>query len=100
MGAILAALLAEGLDDDASELHASCLRLADVGERFVTRARESGALRPDATGADITVLTTAAASLHEHLSPTAADRLITLSLAGLAPRHPSDDVQAHHGGRR
>ncbi|NUT44052.1 MAG: TetR/AcrR family transcriptional regulator [Thermoactinospora sp.] len=84
----LAVMLADGLDDDASELHASCLRMADIGEQLVAYARESGTLRQDATGADVTTLTTAAASLYEHLSPAAADRLITLTLAGLAP-HPS-----------
>jgi AcrR family transcriptional regulator len=79
----LAALLAEGLDDEASELHASCLRMAEIGERVVAGARASGAVRADATGADITALTTAAASLREHLSAPAADRLITLTLDGL-----------------
>ncbi|MEU7858537.1 hypothetical protein [Nonomuraea sp. NPDC049141] len=32
----LAAMLAGGLDDEASELHASCLRMADIGERLIT----------------------------------------------------------------
>ncbi|MGW0809958.1 TetR/AcrR family transcriptional regulator [Nonomuraea sp. NPDC002799] len=80
----LAALFAGGLDDEASELHASCLRMAEIGERLIVQARESGAVRPDATGADVTALTTAAASLHEHLSATDADRLIELTLQGLA----------------
>jgi AcrR family transcriptional regulator len=79
----LAAMLANGLDDEASELHASCLRLAGIGERLITRARTSGTVRPDATGADVTALTTAAASLREHLSAADADRLITLTLDGL-----------------
>ncbi|MFI7699454.1 hypothetical protein [Nonomuraea sp. NPDC049480] len=82
----LAAMLAAGLDDEASELHASCLRMAEIGERLVARARESGAVRSDASGADVTALTTAAASLHEHLSAADADRLITLTLDGLARR--------------
>ncbi|MEQ4722863.1 helix-turn-helix domain-containing protein [Nonomuraea sp. B19D2] len=80
----LASLLADGLDDEASELHDSCLRMAEIGERLVARARESGAVRPDATGADVTALTSAAAWLHEHVSPAAADRLITVTLDGLA----------------
>lgn len=29
-------MLAGGLDDEASELHASCLRMADIGERLIT----------------------------------------------------------------
>ncbi|MDP9868427.1 MULTISPECIES: TetR/AcrR family transcriptional regulator [Streptosporangium] len=80
----LAAMLADGLDDEASELHTACLRMADTGERLVARAREAGALRPDATGADITALVTAAASLHEHLSAADSERLVTLTLDGLA----------------
>ncbi|MFI7632876.1 TetR/AcrR family transcriptional regulator [Nonomuraea sp. NPDC049400] len=82
----LASLLTDGLDDEASELHDSCLRMAEIGERLVARARESGAVRPDATGADVTALTSAAAWLHEHVSPAAADRLITVTLDGLAAR--------------
>ncbi|NUW45291.1 TetR/AcrR family transcriptional regulator [Nonomuraea rhodomycinica] len=82
----LAALLADGLDDETSDLHASCRRMADIGERLVARARETGAVRPDATGDDVIALTTAAASLHEHRSAAEADRLITLTMAGLAVR--------------
>jgi AcrR family transcriptional regulator len=33
----LAAMLANGLDDEASELHASCLRLSGIGERLSRR---------------------------------------------------------------
>ncbi|GAA3236635.1 hypothetical protein GCM10020216_059350 [Nonomuraea helvata] len=82
----LASLLADGLDDEASELHDSCLRMAAIGERLIARARESGAVRADATGADVTALTSAAAWLHEHVSPPVADRLITVTLDGLAAR--------------
>ncbi|MEV4578370.1 helix-turn-helix domain-containing protein [Nonomuraea jabiensis] len=80
----LAALIAGGLDDEASELHASCVRMAGIGERLVARGRESGALRADASGADVTALTSAAAWLHEQVSPAAADRHITVTLDGLA----------------
>ncbi|MEV1179355.1 helix-turn-helix domain-containing protein [Nonomuraea sp. NPDC049784] len=38
----LASLLADGLDDEASELHDSCLRMAEIGERLIAQARESG----------------------------------------------------------
>jgi AcrR family transcriptional regulator len=81
----LASLLAGGLDDEASELHASCLRMADLGERLIAQARDSGTVRADATGADLTALTTAAAWLREHMSREDADRLITLTLNGLTP---------------
>ncbi|MFD1935346.1 TetR/AcrR family transcriptional regulator [Nonomuraea mangrovi] len=80
----LAAMLADGLDDENSELHASCARLAEIGDRLVALARESGIVRSDATGADVTALTTAAAALHDHLSAADADRLITVTLDGLA----------------
>ncbi|MCW2882428.1 MAG: hypothetical protein JWQ95_6528 [Sphaerisporangium sp.] len=85
----LASLLASGLDDEASELHTSCLRMADIGERLIAWARESGIVRADATGADLTALTTAAAWLREHMSLEGADRLITLTLDGLAPARPT-----------
>ncbi|MET8339649.1 hypothetical protein ABZV14_40580 [Streptosporangium canum] len=55
--------------------------MTETGERIVAWARESGDIRPDATA-----LTAAAASLREHLSADAADRLIALPLGGLARR--------------
>ncbi|MEV8633064.1 helix-turn-helix domain-containing protein [Streptosporangium sp. NPDC051023] len=82
----LAAMLANGLDDEASELHASCVRMADIGERLITHARGSGAVRPDVTGTDVFTLINAAAWVREQTSHEDADRLVRLTLDGLAPR--------------
>jgi AcrR family transcriptional regulator len=81
----LAALLAGGLDDEASELHEACQRMRQIGEELTGRAREAGALRPDVTGADIVALTSAAAWLSDQVSADQADRLLTFTLAGLRP---------------
>jgi AcrR family transcriptional regulator len=79
----LAELLAEGADDEASELHASCVRLTEIGERLVRGAVDAGVLRADATGADVFTLMNAAAWTREHVSVDQADRLVDNALAGL-----------------
>jgi AcrR family transcriptional regulator len=83
----LAALLADGLDDAASELHASCQRMTQIGDRLITNARRAGAIRPEVTGADVFALMNAAAWTREHTSPRQADRLLTFTLDGFL-NHP------------
>ncbi|WP_433468944.1 hypothetical protein [Spirillospora sp. CA-128828] len=65
------------------ELREACLRMADLGDRLVARAREAGALRQDAAGADIFALMNAAAWISEHMSKEQADRLVNLTMNGL-----------------
>ncbi|MFD7864619.1 TetR/AcrR family transcriptional regulator [Streptomyces sp. NPDC059783] len=77
----LAAVLADGMDDEASELHASCVRMTETSERLIARA--AGALRRDVTGADVFALMNAAAWTREHMSPAQADRLVALTLDGM-----------------
>ncbi|WP_328403089.1 TetR/AcrR family transcriptional regulator [Nocardia sp. NBC_00403] len=79
----LAAVLAESLNDDGSELHASCLRMNGIGEELVDRAGRSAALGPDATAADVFTLINAAAWTREYAGPDQAERLIALVLNGL-----------------
>lgn len=79
----LAALLADGVDDEASELHASCLRMADIGERLVARTIEAGLMRRDVTGADVFTLMNAAAWTREHASAAQAARLVAFTIDGL-----------------
>ncbi len=79
----LAALLAEGADDESSELHRSCVRMTGIGDRLVANAREAGVLRRDATGTDIFALMNAAAWIREQMSKEQADRLVDLTMAGL-----------------
>lgn len=57
--------------------------MTDIGDRLIARAREAGALRRDATGADIFALVNAAAWIAEQMSTEQADRLVELTMAGL-----------------
>ena len=82
----LAALLADGIDDEASELHASCERMAEIGDRLVARGVAAGVLRPEATGADVFALMNAGAWTREHTSPDQAARLVGFTLDGLLAR--------------
>ncbi|MFE7800285.1 TetR/AcrR family transcriptional regulator [Nocardia sp. NPDC057440] len=85
----LAAVLVESLNDDGSELHASCLRMNGIGEQLVDRAGRSAALGPDATAADVFTLINAAAWTREHAGPDQAERLIALVLNGLRASNDS-----------
>lgn len=79
----LASLLAEGAGNERSELHESCVRMADFTERLTARAKDAGVIRPGVTGADISVLISAAAWTAERASAEDADRLADLAFAGL-----------------
>ncbi|MGO4649771.1 TetR/AcrR family transcriptional regulator [Nocardia sp. 2YAB30] len=79
----LAEVLVHSLDDDGSELQASCLRMNGIGEELVDRAGRAAALGPDATAADLFTLINAAAWTREHAGPDQANRLINLALNGL-----------------
>jgi AcrR family transcriptional regulator len=79
----LAELLADGVDDEASELHASCARMADIGERIVSRAIEAGVVRRDVTGADVFALMNAGAWTRAHASREQATRLVSYTIDGL-----------------
>jgi AcrR family transcriptional regulator len=82
----LAAVLAAVLDDGESELHDSCVRMTDISEQLIAKARAAGALRRDVTGADIFALMNAAAWTREHLSPEQAERLVALTMDGVLAR--------------
>jgi AcrR family transcriptional regulator len=77
----LAAMLADGAGDDASELHAGCLRMADIGENLTARARD--AIAPGVTGTDVSTIISAAAWTREQASARQADRLLDLAINGL-----------------
>jgi AcrR family transcriptional regulator len=85
----LATLLAGGIDDEASELHASCERMADIGERLVARAAEAGLVRPEVTGADVFALMNAGAWTREHASAEQAARLVAYTIDGLLVKRRS-----------
>jgi AcrR family transcriptional regulator len=81
----LAALLADGIDDEASELHAACLRMADIGENLTARARDAGAIAPSVTGTDVSTIISATAWTRERASAGQAERLLNLARNGLRP---------------
>ncbi|MGW0637837.1 TetR/AcrR family transcriptional regulator [Nocardia salmonicida] len=82
----LAEILSDGADDAASELHAACLRMTEIGDRLVANARVAGALRDEVTGNDVFALINAVAWSREHTSPRQADRLLSFALDGILPR--------------
>jgi len=79
----LASMLADGAANERSELHESCVRMADFTEQLTARARDAGAVRPGVTAADITALISAAAWTAERTSAESADRLLDLAFTGL-----------------
>jgi AcrR family transcriptional regulator len=83
----LANVLVDGLDDEASELHAACKRMTAIGDRLVENAREADAIRADVRGADVFALMNAAAWVGEQVSQEQADRLLSFAMDGLRPAH-------------
>ncbi len=67
--------------NEESELHQSCLRMADIGRDLAARARDAGAIAPGVTGADVTALVSAVAWTSERTSAQQAGRLLDLVLA-------------------
>jgi hypothetical protein len=81
----LATLLMESLDDEASDLHEACGRMAAITEALLTAAREAGAIRSDVTAADIHALMNAAAWMREQVQEEQAEHLLELLVNGLRP---------------
>jgi AcrR family transcriptional regulator len=79
----LAAMLADGAANEQSELHESCLRMADFTEKLTARARDAGVIRRDVTAADVSALISAAAWTAEQTSAEGADRLLNLAAGGI-----------------
>ena len=79
----LAAMLADGAANEQSELHESCLRMADFTEKLTARARDAGVIRRDVTAADVSALISAAAWTAEQTSAEGADRLLDLAAGGI-----------------
>jgi len=90
----LAALLADGIDDAASELHASCARMADIGDRVLAAAREAGVVRREVTGTDVLAVMNAVAWTREHASTEQADRLLAFTVDGMVTRRLPGRVSA------
>jgi AcrR family transcriptional regulator len=84
----LAAVLADGFGDDASELHEDCLRMNRIGEGLLSRAQQAGAVRSDVTADDLFALINAVAWTREHAGPQSAGRLLELALSGMLTAPP------------
>ncbi|GAA3566161.1 TetR/AcrR family transcriptional regulator [Amycolatopsis ultiminotia] len=82
----LAEFLGRGLEDENSELHADCTRLAGITERLAGQAREAGALGAHVTGADVTAVISAVSWTGEQTSPGQAERLLALAVRGMTTR--------------
>ncbi|MGW2843718.1 TetR/AcrR family transcriptional regulator [Streptomyces sp. NPDC001274] len=93
----LAAVLADGLGDEESELHASCVRMTEISDQLIAGARAAGALRRDVTGADVFALMNAAAWTRDHMPPEQADRLVALTMDGMLTQAPSRSTTAEQG---
>jgi len=94
----LAAMLTDGVANDRSELHDSCLRMAGFTEKLTARARHVGAIRRDITAADVSALIGAAAWTAERSSAEGAERLLNLAVNGIrAPEDPKGLTPARHG---
>lgn len=83
----LATLLMESLDDESSELHEACGRMAAITESLLHTARETGAVRDDVTAADVHALMNAAAWMREQVQVDTAEHLLDLMVNGLRPGH-------------
>jgi AcrR family transcriptional regulator len=81
----LAAMLADGTGDEASELHAGCLRMADITENLTARARDARAIAPTVSGTDVSTIISAVAWTREQAPAGQAERLLVLALSGLRP---------------
>jgi AcrR family transcriptional regulator len=79
----LALMLADGAGNERSELHESCVHMADLTEKLTARARDAGVIRRGVTGADVSALISAAAWTAERTSAEGADRLLNLVVTGL-----------------
>ncbi|MFI6611265.1 TetR/AcrR family transcriptional regulator [Streptomyces sp. NPDC050507] len=81
----LAALLMDSLDDEASELHEACGRMAAITEALLIAARGAGEVRDDVTAADVHALMNAAAWMREQVQDEHAEHLLGLMVHGLRP---------------
>jgi AcrR family transcriptional regulator len=79
----LATMLADGTENEQSELHESCLRMADFAEKLTARARDAGVIHRGVTGADVSTLISAVAWTAERASARDAERLLNLAFNGM-----------------
>ncbi|ANW18463.1 TetR/AcrR family transcriptional regulator [Streptomyces clavuligerus] len=83
----LSRALMSASQDASSALSPCCVPLHQAGERLLDRAREAGAVRDDVSIGDLMQLTNAVALAAEQSpdDPALPDRLLNLTVRGLAP---------------
>ncbi|MFC4913534.1 TetR/AcrR family transcriptional regulator [Actinomadura gamaensis] len=84
----LAQTMMAALQDESSDLYASCHDMRAAGDALLVRAREAGVVRPEVRSADMLYLAAMLASVTEH-SPEDTelrDRLFSYMVDGLRPR--------------
>jgi AcrR family transcriptional regulator len=81
----LAASLMSCFDDESSPLYGACQAMNEAGQRLLERARQAGAVRPEATASDMFALISAAAWVREEVSEEQGDKLLAFMIDGLRP---------------
>ncbi|GIL28858.1 TetR/AcrR family transcriptional regulator [Actinocatenispora comari] len=91
---LAAAILASAGDDESALGHA-CQPMHDTGRTLVDRARTAGTVRSELTAADVHRMVHGIALITENLPDraAAADRMLTVLVAGLRP--PPDAAAGH-----
>ncbi|MEV0573408.1 helix-turn-helix domain-containing protein [Streptomyces sp. NPDC050392] len=79
----LAELQMDGLDDEASELHEACARMAAITDDLLAAAHGAGAVGDGVTAADVNALMNAAAWMREQVDDDHAEHLLELMVNGL-----------------
>ncbi|WP_256788084.1 TetR/AcrR family transcriptional regulator [Frankia sp. AvcI1] len=93
----LTAALMQPLLDPASELHAACEAMRTAGGDLLRAAQQAGRIRPDVTVLELFTLVSGLSWAHEQTSAAlpgslAPDRLLHLTVEGLAPRPAQSGV--------
>jgi AcrR family transcriptional regulator len=89
----LTATVMTTLQDETSELHASCEAMRAGGAALLARAQQAGEARPEVAAVELLALAAGIAWVNEQWrseDPGRVDRMLTVVLAGLSPTAESD----------
>ncbi|WP_308205003.1 TetR/AcrR family transcriptional regulator [Frankia tisae] len=100
----LTAALMQTLLDPTSELHAACEAMRTAGGGLLRAAQQAGQIRPDVTVLELFSLVSGLSWAHEQTSAAlpgslTPDRLLHLTVEGLAPRPVQSDAAQFDAGR-
>lgn len=81
-------MLMSAIEDPASALHGSCVRMREAGTRLLTRAQDAGVARGDVDGTDLFALISALAWLSDQpASASRAEHLVELFASAILTDH-------------